>query len=138
MAATFNLQITTPEREIFNRAVISATLPGMAGSFGVLASHAPLVAGLDAGTVEIRDGDGTSLRLAIGGGFFQVLNNEAILLADSAEMSEDIDATRATEAEGRARSRLAGQIEPATEMQRERAEAALKRARARMRVATGR
>lgn len=138
MAATFTLQITTPEREIFNREVISVTLPGMAGSFGVLASHAPLVAGLDAGTVEIRDADNTPLRLAIGSGFFQVLNNEAILLADSAEMASDIDAERATEAESRARARLAGQLEAGELIQRDRADAALKRARARLRTASGR
>jgi F-type H+-transporting ATPase subunit epsilon len=84
------------------------------------------------------DDQGREQRLAIGGGFFQVVNNDAILLADSAEYSADIDAARAQEAERRARSRLAGELEPAQEVQRDRAEAALKRAKARLRVAAGR
>jgi len=33
MAALFNLQIVTPDRELFNESVDSVTLPGMEGSF---------------------------------------------------------------------------------------------------------
>ncbi|MDF2440538.1 MAG: F-type H+-transporting ATPase subunit epsilon [Abditibacteriota bacterium] len=123
---------------MFNRTVRQVTLPGMQGQFGVLRNHAPLVAALDPGMVEIWDDQDTELRMAIGGGFFQISNNQAMILADSAEMSTDISLERAQEAERRARSRMAGQMEPGHEMQRDRAEAALKRARARLRVASGR
>ena len=100
-------------------------------------NHAPIVAALLPGLIEVRDADSGTVRMAIGGGFFQMLNNEAIILADSAEDAGAIDAARAREAEQRATSRLAGKMEPAAEMQRERAEAALKRARARLKVASG-
>jgi F-type H+-transporting ATPase subunit epsilon len=137
MAGTFSLQIVTPEREVFNALVQSVSLPGTEGSLGIMRNHAPIVAALEPGLVEVRDAEAGSMRMAIGGGFFQMLNNEAIILADSAEDSSAIDAARAHEAEARASSRLAGKMEPAAEMQRERAEAALKRARARLRVASG-
>lgn len=138
MAGTFNLQIVTPEREVFNALVTQVSLPGSEGSFGVMAHHAPIVAALNAGLVEVYDADNSPIRMAIGGGFFQMMSEQAIVLADSAENSADVDLERARQAESRARSRLAGQIEPAQEMQRERAEAALKRAQARLRVAVGR
>ena len=138
MAGTFNLQIVTPEREVFNGPVEQIVLPGMESSFGVLRNHAPLIAALEAGLLQVFDADGTEIRMAVGGGFFQVAKNQAILLADSVETSGDIDIERAQAAETRARARLAGEVDEAFELQRERADAALKRARARLRVASGR
>jgi F-type H+-transporting ATPase subunit epsilon len=137
MPGTFNLQIVTPEREIFNGPVESVTVPGMQSSFGVLRNHAPLISALEPGLVDIYDADAREIRIAIGGGFFQVARNQAMVLADSAEIASEIDVERAREAERRARSRLTGRMEPETEMQRERAEAALRRAQARLRIATG-
>jgi F-type H+-transporting ATPase subunit epsilon len=134
MAATFHLRIATPEREVYNRQVESVTLPGMESSFGVLRSHAPLIAALEPGIVHIVDDEIKDVRLAVGGGFFQVANNEAILLADSAEFANEINRERALESERRARSRLEGKLENET-LQRERAEAALQRAKVRMRLA---
>jgi F-type H+-transporting ATPase subunit epsilon len=136
MAGTFNLRIATPEREVFNKQVESVTLPGMQSRFGVLRSHAPLIAALEAGIVNIVDAELNNLNLAVGGGFFQVANNEAILLADSAEFPNEIDAARARESETRARSRLEGKLDEEN-LQRERADAALKRARVRVRLAGG-
>jgi len=138
MAGTFNLRIATPEKEVFNGQVESVSLPGMDGRFGVLRNHAPLVAALEAGLVDVYDASGQETRISIGGGFFEVLSNEAILLADSAEFSQDIDVERARESEKRARARLAGQVEPEHLVQRDRAETALKRAQNRLRVASGR
>lgn len=135
--ATFTLSVVTPEREIFNAPVDSLQAPGMEGSFGVLANHAPMVAALLPGLVRITDADGRELRLFVGGGFFQVSGNTAQLLADSAEFATDINAERAKAAEERALNRLAGKFEGEV-MQRERAEGALQRARARTRVISGR
>ena len=97
------LQIVTPEREIFNAAVQQVSLPGMAGSFGVMRNHAPIVAALEPGALDIRDADNGELHLSIGGGFFQMMDNQAIVLADSAENASDINVERAREAEKRAK-----------------------------------
>ena len=137
MAGTFPLSIVTPEREVFGAPITSISLPGIEGAFGVMAGHAPIMAALDAGLVVVRDTNNAEQRMAIGGGFFQMVGNQATLLADSVEVAADINVERAREAEQRATSRLAGKIEPEAEVQRERAEAALKRARARLRVASG-
>ena len=137
MANTFTLQIVTPEREIFSAPVESVQAPGLEGSFGVLAGHAPMVAALHPGLVRISDADGRELRLFVGGGFFQVSGNVAMVLADSAEFASEINAERAKAAEERALGRLGGKLDGEI-LQRERAESSLQRARARVRVATNR
>ena len=131
----FNLQIVTPEREVYNSQVVSVSLPGVEGSFGVLTGHAPLVAALEAGSLDITDAQGRDSHMAIGGGFFQVMDDQAMVLADSAERAEDIDVSRAQESADRARQRLGGQLETGLDLQRDRATEALRRAEARMRVA---
>ena len=133
MAGTFSLQIVTPEREVYSSPVESVTLPGMQSHFGVLRNHAPLIAALEPGVVRILDAELKEINLAVGGGFFQVAQNQAILLADSAEFPHEINLDRVRESETQARSRLEGQME-GEEMAREEAEAALKRARVRMRL----
>lgn len=76
--------------------------------------------------------------MAIGGGFFQVANNQAMILADSAEFGAEINVERAQASLDRAQSRLEGRMDGDFQLQRDRAESALKRARTRLRVATGR
>jgi F-type H+-transporting ATPase subunit epsilon len=138
MAGIFNLQIVTPEREVFNGPVEMVSLPGMDGSFGVLRNHAPLIAALDAGVVSIFDPDGAEEKLAIGGGFFQVAKNQAMILADSAEFAHEIDLASAQELLNQAQSRTEGEVSEEFKEQREAAEKALKRARTRVKVASGR
>ena len=135
MPETLNLQIVTPEREVFKGAVDSVTLPGLEGRFGVLRGHAPLIAALAPGLVEVVDAQNARLAMAVGGGFFQVSDNSAMILADSAELSSEINVERARESESRARSRLAGTLDREMKIQRDRADAALKRAQNRLKIA---
>jgi F-type H+-transporting ATPase subunit epsilon len=61
------------------------------GDIGVLSDHAPLLSVLVEGTVEIRTPDGDYLVAAVSGGFLSVANNRVSVLAESAEMSDEID-----------------------------------------------
>ena len=87
--------------------------------------------------MTLFDAEAKPLHIAVGGGFFQVIANQAIILADSAETAAEINVERARAAESRARERLAGQLEPEGKLQRDRADAALKRAIVRQKVAAG-
>jgi len=136
MAATYNLQIVTPEREIFNASVESIRLPGMDGSFGVLRNHAPIVAALDAGIVYMIDGEIRHQSLVIGGGFFQMANNKAILLADSAQFTNEIDTEAAQAEERQARAKLEQEMGPEFAAQREAAAQALKLAQIKQRASS--
>ena len=107
------------------------TLPGAEGELTVLPSHAPLMTELRPGPLAFRKG-GQEVDVALSGGFLEVRDDKVIVLADTAERSEEIDLARAEEARQRAAATLAtreGEIDVAAAM------AALMRAQARLRVA---
>lgn len=82
--ADFRLQIVTQQRTIFDKEITSLTMPGEEGFFGVLAHHAPIIAVLKAGPVDMRIGTEVT-RFRITGGFFEMESNKATLLVDSVE-----------------------------------------------------
>lgn len=79
--ATFDLQVVTPERVVFQGAVQSAVVPAADGYLGVLAHHAPLLAALGAGTLTVHTAEGTR-SWRIRGGLLDVHANTAAVLAD--------------------------------------------------------
>jgi F-type H+-transporting ATPase subunit epsilon len=125
------LQIVTPERVVFEESgVDSVTLPGSEGQLTVLPRHAPLMTALAPGEVILRKA-GQEVELALSGGFLEVRDDRVMVLADTAERSEEIDAERAEAARRQAQAELEsvqGDIDIA------RAMAALQRAQARLRV----
>ena len=54
--ATYELNIVTPEKSVFDGPVSSTTLPGEAGYLGVWAHHAPMVAALIPGVLTVFEG----------------------------------------------------------------------------------
>lgn len=127
----FLLDIVTPTKTIFSGTVGSFSAPGLAGSFQVLFNHAPLLAAIGIGEVKVLDSSGTEECYATSGGFAEVNSNKVILLAETAERSDNIDVKRAEEAKQRALERLA----KTDEIDEERARAALARALNRLKVA---
>jgi F-type H+-transporting ATPase subunit epsilon len=82
MASTFQLAILTPERAVFDGAVEYVQVPGAEGYLGVLAHHAALVTSLASGTLTLRKPGGSEEAFAVSGGFFEVSDNRATVLAD--------------------------------------------------------
>lgn len=76
------LEIITPDKKLFEGDVKSAVFPGSEGSFGVLDNHAPMIATLKAGTVEIISDSNTKQEFAVRGGVVEVLKNKVIVLAE--------------------------------------------------------
>ena len=83
MASTFQLSILTPERSVFEGAVEYLQAPGSQGYLGVLAHHAGLVTALATGLLTVRHAGGREERWRVEGGFFEVSNNRATVLADA-------------------------------------------------------
>lgn len=132
---TFQVDVVTPDRVVLSDTATSLVAPGSEGSFGVLANHSPLLAELAPGELRFRRDSAEEVRLAVGGGFLQVFNNEVSVLADTAERAEEIDVERARLARDRARTHLQQAEAEADAEQRELAQAALDRAQNRLRVA---
>lgn len=82
MAAQFELAILTPERAVFEGRVEYVEVPGSEGYLGVLAHHAALVTALAPGTLTVRTSGGDEMRWQVSGGFFQVADDRATVLAD--------------------------------------------------------
>lgn len=83
MGPLFHLSVLTPEQSVFEGEVEYVEAPGSDGYFGVLAQHAPLVTSLGAGVLTVRHAGGMEARWPIQGGFFEVSNNRATVLADA-------------------------------------------------------
>ena len=76
-----HLTIITPDRQVFEGEVNSATFPGEDGSFQVLNNHAPLVSSLGKGLIRYQGRDG-SASVTVEGGVVEVLRNNVTVLAE--------------------------------------------------------
>lgn len=137
MPATFPLDIVTPERTVLSETASSIQLPAANGSLGILAGHAPLVAELGVGECVVRTASGATQQLAIAGGFVEVSREKVTVLADTAEFSHEIDIDRAEASLARARELMAAADATVGGGNRAEANEALRRAQARIRVARG-
>jgi len=130
--STIRLEIVTPERKVYSEDVTMVIVKGELGEIGILPNHAPLATPLVISIVKIKK-DGLELNVAIGGGFFEVGNNKAVILAETAEFPENIDLERAQKAKERAEKRLANKSDEDLDVKR--VELALQRALNRINVA---
>lgn len=76
------LEIITPDKKLFDGEVKYASFPGSDGSFGVLDNHAPMIATLSAGKVELTDAANAKQEFPVKGGVVEISNNKIIVLAE--------------------------------------------------------
>jgi F-type H+-transporting ATPase subunit epsilon len=81
---TLKLEVITPSGPIFNGMVLSVTLPGDEGEFGVLPHHATLTTLLKAGVVDIEKEDKTVESVVVNWGVVQVDEEKVVVLVDGA------------------------------------------------------
>ncbi len=124
------VEIVTPERVVFSEQVDFVVVPGIEGYLGVLPMHAPIVSGLNIGILKVITG-GKETKLATSGGFMEVNNDKVVILAETAERSDEIDVSRAKAARERAEQRLASRTH---DVDVARAEMALRRALIRLKA----
>src|SRR5919205_2615058 len=100
------VQIVTAEREVYTEdAADMVVAPGAEGVVGILPRHAPLLTTLLPGVIRVKKG-GAEEAMAVGGGFLQVARDQVLVLADTAERTDEIDEARAEESRRRAREDL--------------------------------
>jgi len=131
MPETLTLEVVTPDRAVVQESVAEVQLPGREGYLGILPGHTPLLTELATGALSYRQG-GQTRRVAVSGGFAEVLADRVIVLADSAERAEEIDLARARAALAIGEKQLAA----AAGGDWETAQQAIDRARTRLEVAT--
>lgn len=134
MAQQIKLEVVTPTGAIVSENVDIVNAPGSGGDFGVLANHAPFLSTIKIGALTYESGN-VRKSLMISGGFCEVSNNKITFLVESAEAKSDIDVDRAMQAKDRAEKRISQARTSAENYNATRAEAALARAVARLKVA---
>ena len=93
MAETTQLELVTPARVIAQQAVEMVVAPGVEGLFGVLPRHAPLLADLARGVVELHQNGKVSDRYMIDGGLADVSGESVSILAERAIHLDSVDST---------------------------------------------
>jgi F-type H+-transporting ATPase subunit epsilon len=90
MADKIRLEIVTPRGRALTAMVDEVTAPSVAGEFGVLPGHLPLLAALRTGIVTYKQGAETK-RCAVGGGFAEAGPDRLVMLTDEYAEREGLD-----------------------------------------------
>jgi F-type H+-transporting ATPase subunit epsilon len=124
--STFLLEIVTPERKVYAEQVNMVSVKGVGGELGILPNHIPLVTPLKIAPISVKKQGSKDEIIAVNGGFMEVRKDKVVILAESAELPEQIDIDRAKAAKERAEKRIAETKQDNVDFKR--AEAALQRA----------
>ncbi len=98
---SLHIEIVTPDKIVLSTEVEYVGAPGIDGQIGIMPNHIPLLTALSVGGLHIVK-DGKTQWAFISGGFLEVAGNMVSVLAESAELAEDIDTARAESARKRA------------------------------------
>lgn len=91
MADKIAFELVSPERVLVSQDADMVIVPGMAGDFGVLAGHQPLISSLRPGIVEVHDEGAETRRIFVDGGFAEVTGDRCAVLAEDAAPLEDLN-----------------------------------------------
>ncbi len=101
--AEMTVDLVAVERKIWSGQASFVFARTTVGEIGILPGHEPTLAQLEeAGVVRVDGTDGESTTVAVHGGFLHVTAEGVTILAESAEVSTEIDASRARAALDRA------------------------------------
>jgi F-type H+-transporting ATPase subunit epsilon len=126
--AEIQVNLVAVERELWSGKAQMVVARTVDGDIGVMAGHAPLLAQLREGfAARIIEPNGNVLGVAVHGGFLSVTGDGVSILAEDAQLSDEIDVTKA---------RTAYEAAKATGGDSADSEAELRRARAQL-LATG-
>ncbi|REE98592.1 F0F1 ATP synthase subunit epsilon [Thermomonospora umbrina] len=126
--ATLKVGLVSPEREVWSGEAAQVVAQTIEGQLGILPGHAPVLGVLlDGSVVKVTPADGSAEIVAmVGSGFFSVASDEVSILAEQAEVGDDVDVEAARRALDAALAGDGGDEAPTV---------AERRARARLRAA---
>ena len=92
---TFRVHILAADRSFYEGPCVSLTIPTSDGEQGILAHHSDMIAAVLPGTLRYRTPEGSVQLAAVSSGLVKIEKNEVLVLVDSVERPEEIDAARA-------------------------------------------
>ena len=99
-----HVAVVSAERALWTGEAISLVAKTPEGDIGILPGHEPVLALLVESPLRIEEPDGSKVLVAVHGGFFSVSGDEVNVIAEVAELAEDIDLERAQAALARAQA----------------------------------
>ncbi len=123
------VELVSPERILFEGEASLVIVRTTSGEIGFQAGHVPFAAILADGEARINLVDGTTQSIAVHRGFVELANDHLTILSDVAELAQDIDVPRASEAKKAAEQKLSSDADDAE------AKEELRRAEVRLQVA---
>ena len=124
--AKLHVGLVSPERRIWSGEADMVLAKTLEGEIGILPGHAPLLGTMvDGSVVRITPSDeGDAVSAMVSGGFLSVASNEVSVLAEYAELGNEIDVDEAR-----------AELERASGLDGDEGAVAQRRARARLRAA---
>ena len=101
-SSTLDVAVVSAERLLWQGEAKSVVAKTPEGEIGILPGHEPVLALLLESPLRIEESDGNKMMVAVHGGFFSVDSNKVNVIAEVAELAEDIDLERAQAALSRA------------------------------------
>lgn len=96
--ANMSVQLVAVERRLWSGEASSVVAQTTEGEIGILPGHEPLLGQLvEGGVVRITTADKETVTAAVFGGFLSVTADGVSVLAESAELAEEIDVAKARE-----------------------------------------
>lgn len=92
---TFTLVILAAEKPLYDGECTSLVIPTLYGQQGILAMHSNMIGAIVPGILKFTLPTGKEIVAAVSEGIIKVENNHVLLLVDTAERPEEIDANRA-------------------------------------------
>ncbi len=94
MAAELHVELVAADRQVWSGEATLVVARTTSGDIGVMPGHQPLLGVLESGPVTIRTSDGATVVAAVHGGFVSFADNKLSLLAEIAELADEIDVQR--------------------------------------------
>lgn len=104
MPGPLEVAVVSAERSIWSGSATSVVAKTPEGDVGILRGHEPMLALLVEAPLRIELEDGSKILVAVHGGFFSVDSDKVNVIAESAELAQDIDIVRAKAALHRAQA----------------------------------
>jgi F-type H+-transporting ATPase subunit epsilon len=112
--ATMQVELVSVERALWSGEASAVYARTTVGELGILPGHTPLLGALEPGwTVRIDRVEDGPLTVAVHGGFLSVRGDAVSILAEMAELADDIDVSRARTALDNARREVTPESEGA-------------------------
>ena len=127
----FHARILASDTSFFDGSCEFMTVPCTDGAMGILAHHINMIAAVVPGELRFQPADEPLRTAAVSSGLVKIEDGEVLLLVDTAERPEDIDANRARRAADAAKEEL---LQKLSIQEYGRAQANLARAISRLRV----